>query len=290
MNSENYTKKELKTDKSKRSLLERLGKILGGDPKDRDELIDMLKEAQKKRLFDTDALSMIEGVLLVSEMQVRDIMIPRAQMVVVQRDDDLEDILPVVADSTHSRFPVVGDSKDSVVGILLAKDLLPYFRELDHDESEKRAFNCRDIMRKVVFVPESKRLNMLLKEFRSGRNHMAMVRDEYGGVSGLVTIEDVLEQIVGEIVDEHDIDEEAFILKHSEHEYTLKALTPLEEFNDYFDAHWDDSQFDTLGGYLMKAFGHIPERDESITLDQYEFKVLKADSRRIYLLHLNVKS
>ncbi|RMH20329.1 MAG: CBS domain-containing protein [Gammaproteobacteria bacterium] len=275
-----------KNGEAKRSLLDRIGQVLNAEPRDRDDLVRILKEAQRNRLFDVDALSMIEGVLQVSEMQVRDIMIPRAQMVVVQRDAALQEILPVVSQSSHSRFPVVGENRDEVVGILLAKDLLPFF--IESDEPQQQKFSIRDIMRKAVFVPESKRLNMLLKEFKSGRNHMAIVRDEYGGVAGLVTIEDVLEQIVGEIVDEHDIDEEGFILKHHDHEYTVKALTPLEEFNAYFDAHFDESEFDTLGGVLMKSFGHVPERGETVQIDRFLFRVLKSDSRRIHLLHLDI--
>ncbi len=267
-----------------RTWLERLGQALSGEPKSRQELLEILREAQQRHLLDADALAMIEGVLEVSEMQVREIMIPRAQMVVVERDATLEEILPVVTESAHSRFPVVGDSKDEVVGIILAKDLLAYFQG-----DRRRSFNMRDILRPAVFIPESKRLNVLLKEFRASRNHMAIVVDEYGGVDGLVTIEDVLEQIVGEIVDEHDVEEEIYIMKHSEHEYTVKARTPIEEFNEYFGSDLSDEECDTIGGHVMRQFGHLPKRGEAIDIGQFRFKVLHADSRRINLLQLILK-
>jgi magnesium and cobalt transporter len=191
--------------------------------------------------------------------------------------------MPIVTRSAHSRFPVVGDSKDEVIGILMAKDLLTYFIN-DRDQS----FNVRDILRPVVFIPESKRLNVLLNEFRSSRNHMAIVVDEYGGAAGLVTIEDVLEQIVGEIIDEHDIDEGTYIMKHSDANYTLKALLPIEDFNEYFGADFSDEEFDTVGGLVMNAFGHLPKRGELLDIGSYRFKVLHADSRRIHLLQLSL--
>jgi magnesium and cobalt transporter len=268
---------------TQRSWLDKLSQALLGEPRDRQQLIEILRESQQRHLLDIDALAMIEGVLEVSEMQVRDIMIPRAQMVVVERDASLKDILPTVTQSAHSRFPVIGDSKDEVIGILMAKDLLAYFMD-----GGNQTFNVRDILRPVVFIPESKRLNVLLNEFRSSRNHMAIVVDEYGGAAGLVTIEDVLEQIVGEIIDEHDIDEGTFIMKHSEVNYTLKALLPIDEFNEYFGADFSDEEFDTIGGLVMNAFGHLPKRGEVRDIDRFRFKVLHADSRRIHLLQLTI--
>jgi len=228
---------------------------------------------------------MIEGVLQVSEMQVRDIMIPRAQMVVVERDAPLEKIIPVLTASAHSRFPVIGDSRDEVVGILLAKDLLAYF-----GNNGPRVFNIRDVLRPAVFIPESKRLNVLLKEFRASRNHMAIVVDEYGGVAGLVTIEDVLEQIVGEIADEHDIDEDADIKPYKDDIYTVKALTTVNDFNEYFNADFSDEEFDTIGGLVMQSFGYLPKRGESADIGRFHFRVLHADNRRIYLLRVTPRT
>jgi len=269
-----------KDDKPQKSLLERIGQALAGDPKDRDELLNFIREAQKQSIIDPDALLMMEGVVSVADMQVRDIMIPRSQMVVVERDSSSETVLPVIIESAHSRFPVIGENRDEVVGILLAKDLLQYLRD------GKQEFNLRESLRPAVFVPESKRLNVLLKEFRQSRNHMAIVVDEYGGVAGLVTIEDVLEQIVGEIEDEHDIDEGTFILKHDEHTATVKALTPIDEFNEFFGTGFSDDEFDTIGGLVMQGFGHMPKRDEELRLGGFCFKLLRADSRRIYLMQV----
>ena len=266
---------------SSRSWLERLSFALLGEPKDREQLVESLRDAQQRELLDPEALTMIEGVLQVAEMQVRDIMVPRAQMAVVERDAVLETILPVVIESAHSRFPVIGDNRDEVVGILLAKDLLAYC-----GQEQATDFNVRDILRPAVFIPESKRLNVLLKEFRASRNHMAIVVDEYGGVAGLVTIEDVLEQIVGEIVDEHDIEEDAYIKKHNDNVCAVKALTPIEEFNHYFLSNFSDDEFDTIGGLVMHRFGRLPRRGEVISIDRFRFKILNADSRRIHLLQV----
>ena len=266
----------------KRSWLERLGQALQGELKDRDQLIEVLQEAQKNTVIDYDALTMIEGVIGVSEMQVRDIMIPRSQMVVVERDADLKVILQTVVESAHSRFPAVGENRDEVIGILLAKDLLPYFLD-----GENIRFNLRDILRPAVFIPESKRLNVLLKEFRASRNHIAIVVDEYGGVAGMVTIEDVLEQIVGEIEDEHDVEEDAYILEHRNAEYTVKAITPIEDFNEHFQATFSDEEFDTIGGLVMNGFGHMPKRGEKLNLGDFHFKVLRASNRQIYLLQVS---
>jgi magnesium and cobalt transporter len=277
------------------SWLERLGQTLlnktfSSRPKDRDQLAMVLRDAQTHGLLDSDALAMIEGVLTVSDMQVRDVMVPRSQMIVVEESASPETFLPVVVESAHSRFPVVGDTRDEIVGILLAKDLLAYIGERDAKTAEGDSYkvDLRDMLRPAVFIPESKRLNVLLKDFRANRNHMAIVVDEYGGVAGLVTIEDVLEQIVGDIEDEHDFEDDAYIVKHSETQYTLKALTPVEDFNEYFGAELSDDEFDTMGGLLMQEFGRMPERDEKCRIGRYDFKVLRADSRRIYLLQMNV--
>jgi magnesium and cobalt transporter len=266
----------------KRSWLERLGQALQGELKDRDQLIEVLQEAQKNNIIDYDALTMIEGVIGVSEMQVRDIMIPRSQMVVVELDADMKVILQTVVESAHSRFPAVGENRDEVIGILLAKDLLPYFLD-----GENTRFNLRDILRPAVFIPESKRLNVLLKEFRASRNHIAIVVDEYGGVAGMVTIEDVLEQIVGEIEDEHDVEEDAYIFEHRNEEYTVKAITPIEDFNEHFQANFSDEEFDTIGGLVMNGFGHMPKRGEKLNLGDFHFKVLRASNRQIYLLQVS---
>jgi magnesium and cobalt transporter len=264
--------------------LDRLVEAFATSPRDRDQLIELLRSARERELLDTEALSMIEGVMQVSEMQVRDIMIPRASMDVVQRDDSLEDIVSIVTQSGHSRFPVIDDSRDSVVGVLLAKDLLRY-----RSTEEVEEFEIQDILRPAVFVPESKRLNVLLREFRNSQNHLAMVVDEYGGMAGLVTIEDVLEQIVGEIDDEHDFDEEAYyILRQSDNRFTIKALTPIEEFNEYFNTDYSNEDYDTVGGLIMQAFGHLPKREETIRVDDFEFRVLHVNNRRIGLLELRV--
>jgi magnesium and cobalt transporter len=222
----------------------------------------------------------MEGVLQVSDLQVRDIMIPRAQMAAVRRDDPLDAVLSNVIDSAHSRLPVIGEDRGEVVGIILAKDLLQFC-----GEGAKR-FNIRDILRSAVFVPESKRLNVLLKEFRASRNHMAIVVDEYGAAAGLVTIEDVLEQIVGEIEDEHDFDEGAFILKRSDREYTVKAHTDIEEFNEFFGTDFDTDDFDTIGGLVVNRMGHMPKRGERVDMAGLRFHVLRADSRKVRLMNV----
>ncbi len=268
---------------SQRSWIDRLSQALLGEPKDREELVHVLREAQSRGLFDVEAQAMIEGVLQVAEMQARDIMIPRSQMVVVSRDDSPEQIIPVAIESGHSRFPVVGESRDEVVGVLLAKDLLRYT-----SRNENQAFSIREILRPAVFVPESKRLNILLKEFRASRNHLAIVVDEYGGVAGMVTIEDVLEQIVGEIEDEHDIDEDTFIRKYSDVNYTVKALTPIEDFNEYFETSFSDEEFDTIGGLVTHKLGRLPKRGETIILDSMSFQVINADNRRIHLMKVTL--
>ena len=264
------------TANGNRSLFSRLVQALGGEPRDRHELLQLLRHAQRRELFGRDALTMIEGVFQVSDMQARDIMIPRSQMVVVERDASLDDMLPAIIESGHSRFPVIDDNRDEVVGVLLAKDILRYFG----DDARSR-FDLRDILRSAVFVPESKRLNTLLQEFRESRNHMAIVVDEYGGTAGLITIEDVLEQIVGDIGDEHDIEEESPIREHGAGRYTMDALTPIEEFNSYFATNYSDEEFDTIGGLVVHQIGHLPAPGETATIDRFWFRILDADSRRI---------
>ena len=267
-------------DAPSRSFLNRLSHALLGEPDNRQELIEILREAQSRDLLDRDALDMIEGVFQVSEMQVRDIMVPRAQMDVIDKNDAPEDYLPSVIETGHSRFPMVDTDKDKIIGILLAKDLLRYFYN-----DKKSSFNINDMLRPAVFVPESKRLNVLLREFRSSRNHMAIVVDEYGGVAGLVTIEDVLEQIVGEIQDEYDFDaDDVMIMQRAEREFVAKALTPIAEFNTYFNTHFSDKEVDTIGGLIMITLGRLPKRGEKIEIDGLRFEVLRADSRRVHLL------
>ena len=269
------------TNESDMNLFEKLSRIFLDIPQNRRELVEILQASEKRSLLDMDALSMIEGVLQVSEMQVRDIMIPRSHMVVLEEDTAYEDMLPVVIDSGHSRFPVIGENRDEIVGVLLAKDLLRYV-----DEEKRKEFDIKDVLRQTIFVPESKRLNVLLKEFRDSRNHMAIVIDEYSGVAGLVTIEDVLEQIVGDIDDEHDVEDVGNIRRMGVNRYSIKALTPVEEFNDFFESGFNEEEADTLAGLLMKHLGHMPKRGETISIDNYLFKIMSADSRRIKHVHL----
>jgi magnesium and cobalt transporter len=262
-----------------RSWLERLGVFLAGEPEDRKDLLELLRAAQKRNLLEPEALAMIEGVMQVSELRVRDIMIPRSQMTVVSQDVELETIFPLVIESAHSRYPVIGEDRTEVVGILLVKDLMVH-------SLKDRSRLVREIMRPALFVPESKRLNVLLKEFRANRSHMAIVVDEYGAAAGLVTIEDVLEQIVGDIEDEHDFGEEEYIFRKNDQEFTLKALTPIDEFNDYFYADLNDDQFDTVGGLIVHHLGHVPKRGEKVEIGRFRFIVLRADNRRVHLLKL----
>lgn len=262
----------------KPSWLERLGALLLREPEDREQLVDLLHSAYERNLLDADALSMIEGVLQVSEIQVREIMIPRSNMEVVDINETPDQFIPLVIQSGHSRFPVVDRDKDEVVGILLAKDLLRYY-------AGEEEFNVREMLRPAVFVPESKRLNVLLRDFRSNRNHMAIVVDEYGGVAGLVTIEDVLEQIVGEIEDEHDFDEvEDSIVRDLSGHYRVKAATEIDDFNAVLGTQFSDEDFDTVGGLVIAHFGRLPKRGEQVTIDGLRFLVLRADSRRVHSL------
>jgi magnesium and cobalt transporter len=266
--------------------LRRLGQRLGGGVRSREQLLEMLKEASDQNLIDPDALAVFQGALDTAELQARDIMVPRAQMVVVRADWPLGKIVQVVTESGHSRFPVISDSKDQVAGILLAKDLLKITASLPGASAE--LFELARWLRPNAFVPESKRVNMLFKDFRGSRNHMAIVVDEYGGVAGLVTIEDVLEQIVGPIADEYDDAEGARILKQDERRYQVHGLTTIPEFNRYFDADFSDAEFDTVGGLVIHRFGHMPRRGESVKLGRFTFNVQRADSRRVHLLQVTV--
>ncbi|QDC46384.1 CBS domain-containing protein [Candidatus Methylopumilus universalis] len=267
----------------KSKLIERLSHFLLRGPEDREQLFELLKSSYEKNLMDADSLSMIEGVLQVSEMQVRDIMIPRSQMDVIDISHPPEKFIPFVIETAHSRFPVIEDDKNDVIGILLAKDLLKYYAGDD--------FEIRDMLRPTVFIPESKRLNVLLKEFRGSRNHIAIVVDEYGGVSGMVTIEDVLEQIVGEIEDEFDFDEtEDNIIQDKNGHYRVKASTEIEDFNDYFNVRFSNEEFSTIGGLIIHAFGHLPKRDEKITFEGFKITILRADSRKLYSVLLEIDS
>lgn len=268
-----------------RSWFERLGDFLLREPQDREQLVALLRDAGQRHLLDPAALAMIEGVLQISSMQVRDIMIPRSQIVAIIADQGVQDFLPQVIESGHSRFPVLSEDRGEVEGILLAKDLL----EVAFHSPEKKRFNLHDILRPAVFVPESKRLNTLLQEFRSNRNHMAIVVNEYGNIAGLVTIEDILELIVGDIDDEYDVgDEEPDVKLISESEYSVKALTPIEEFNEFFSVSLDTEEYDTIGGFLTNRFGYVPKTGEIIVIDNLEFRVIHADGRRIRTLQVKL--
>ena len=262
---------------SRPSLLERLSALLTRAPEDREDLLELLHSAFERNLLDADALSIIEGALSVSDIQVREIMVPRAQMDVIDIDESLEAIVETVIAAAHSRFPVTGDNRDDVIGILLAKDLLRYFAD--------KEFDLRDTLRPAVFIPESKRLNVLLREFRASRNHMAIVVDEYGGVAGLVTIEDVLEQIVGDIDDEYDFDEDADnIVLDNSGRYRVKADTEIADFNAAFATDCPDDEFDTIGGLVIAQLGRLPKRGETVHIAGLRVQVLRADSRRVHTL------
>ncbi len=258
--------------------LERITAFILRQPGDREQLVELLRAAFQRNLFDSDALSMIEGVIQVSEIQARDIMIPRSQMEVIDISETPDKFIPFVIETAHSRFPVTENDKNNVIGILLAKDLLRYY-------AGEEEFDVREMLRPVVFIPESKRLNVLLKDFRTNRNHIAIVVDEYGGVAGLVTIEDVLEQIVGEIEDEHDFDEaEDNIVQDPDGHYRVKASTEIADFNEKLGAELSDEDYDTIGGLVLHTFGRLPKRGESVTVGDFKFTVLRADSRRLYTL------
>lgn len=256
----------------------RLKQFLQVEPQNKDELISLLRDAQIRSLIDSETLGMIEGVIQFSQMRVRDIMLPKKQITFISLHDDFNKIVETVTSSGHSRFPVMDDDEDDIIGILHAKDLLRFNGQTEDE------FDLSDIIRLATFVPESKRLDVLLSEFRNNRNHMALVVDEYGAVSGFVTIEDVIEQIIGDIEDEFDIDEEAYLKAHGDSQYIIKAHMPIEEFNEQLNCHFSDEVYDTIGGIVMAGFGYLPKRGEIITLDQFEFKVINADARRIKLL------
>ncbi len=276
------SKKNDATKNGSVSLIKKLQALFSGKPENMHDLIDRLREFETTGMLNHDALIMIEGALQICEMQVRDIMIPRVQMIVVKNDADPEAILATVVESGHSRFPVIGGDKDEISGILLAKDLLNYFCNPKEHE-----FNIKDMMRLALYVPESKSLNTLLREFRTNRNHMAIVVDEYSGVAGLVTMEDVIEEIVGQIEDEHDTDNEEYIKPYRRSRFTVNALTPIDEFNRFFNTQLSDSEYDTIGGLILKAFGRVPKRGEHIEFEGFTVKVLRADKRRVLLLRIS---
>ena len=265
-------------DPSRPSLLERLSALILREPGDREQLAQLLRSAYTRNLLDADAMSIIEGALTVSEMQVRDIMIPRAQVDFIDINEPIESIIPQVISTAHSRFPVIDQNRDDVIGVLLAKDLLRYY-------AGEEEFNVREMLRPAVFVPEAKRLNVLLREFRASRNHMAIVVDEYGGAAGLVTIEDVLEQIVGDIEDEYDFDEASDnILPEQGGRLRVKALTQIADLNAALGTHFADEAADTVGGLVIKHLGRLPKRNETVVIDGTRFNVLRADTRRVYTL------
>ncbi|NIB40109.1 CBS domain-containing protein [Pseudomaricurvus alkylphenolicus] len=268
-----------------KSWLDKVLNAFSAEPKSREELLEIIREAADNKVVNPDELEIIQGALDVADQQVREIQVPRSQMVCINIDDQPADLLPTVIESGHSRFPVVGESTDDIRGILLAKDLLSLI--LNGTDN----FVLENIIRPATIIPESKRLNVLLREFRENRYHMALVIDEYGGISGLVTIEDILEEIVGEIEDETDDDaDDAFIRKVADNDYIVKALTPIEDFNEFFGSGFDEDEFDTIGGILMRAFGHLPQRNEVADIDGYQFRVLYADNRQIHLLRLTSPS
>ena len=264
-----------------KTFFDKISTLISGEPKNTDELLDVLKAAQERELIDDEALGTIRGAIVIAEMQVREIMIPRTQMVIVKLADQAKDFLPAIIESQHSRFPVIGDKPDDIIGILLAKDLLPLAAQNKLEKAD-----LKDLIRPATFVPESKRLNVLLSDFRTNRNHVAIVINEYGGVAGLVTIEDVLEQIVGEIEDEHDNEEDYLIKRSAADQFIVKAVTPIEDFNEHFNTDFSEDEFDTIGGIVMNHFGHLPERDETARIGHYLFKVLNADNRTIRLLEV----
>jgi magnesium and cobalt transporter len=256
----------------------RLKQFLQGEPQDQEELVSLLRDAQIRSLISSEALAIIEGAILFSKMRARDIMLPKNQMVCINQDDEYQDIINVVTRTGHSRFPVTGENPDEIVGILHAKDLLRFQTE------RLETFDLFDICRQVTFIPESRPLDSLLSEFRSNKNHMAIVVDEYGEISGFVTIEDIIEQIIGDIEDEFDIDEDAYIKTHDDHCYIIKAHTPIEEFNEQLHTKFSDETYDTISGIVMNKFGYLPKRGEAIVIDDFEFKIINADARRIKLI------
>ncbi len=272
----------------RRSWLDRIGSMLSGEPSTREDLVELLRDAQADGLIAADTLRMMEGAIAVSDLTVGDVMIPRAQMIALSADERFLTLMKQVVESGHSRFPVHGEQRDEILGILLAKDLLRGV-VADHDPAHGTG-KVRELLRPAVLIPESKKLNVLLREFRQSRNHMAIVIDEYGGVAGLVTIEDVLEQIVGEIDDEHDEAEDttALIAAQADGQFVVDALTPISDFNARFGADFDDDEYDTIGGLVTAAIGHLPEAGEELTLGRFSFRIARADARRLHALHLSV--
>lgn len=272
------------TSGSSKGWLDKLVQSFNGEPKSKEDLVDMITDAEQREVIDPQTREMIEGVMGVNEMRVRDIMIPRAQMITINIDESVDQFLPIMLDSAHSRFPVINEDKDHIEGILLAKDLLSYAFDAEKD------FQLKDVLRPAVIVPESKRVDVLLKEFRQQRYHMAIVVDEYGGVSGLVTIEDILELIVGEIEDEHDTEENESddIRPLNTYTYSVKALTPIEDFNTFFETQYSVEQADTIGGIVLKAFGHMPMTDDEIEIEGLLFKITNSDKRRLLQLKVTL--
>lgn len=278
----------MKTDDEKnqkdRSWLERLSAMIAREPQNQEQVMEILRDAEDRDVLSSEMLGMIERILQVSEMQVREVMIPKAKMSMIENDDTLDEIIPIIIESGHSRFPVIDNNEGKIVGVLLAKDVLKIIWKKETEE-----FDISKIARTPVFTSQSKRLDILLREFRANHNHLAIVLDEYGHVAGLVTIEDVLEQIVGEIEDEYDFDEEdVYIKKLADEAFIVKAQTPIEEFNKYFHSTFDEEDFDTIGGIISQHFGHLPKRGEHIKLQGLRFKILHSDSRRVYLLEVKL--
>lgn len=273
------------TDSPRKGLREWLSDLFSDEPANLSDIVTVLKGAAERQLIDLDVLNIVVGALHVGEMHARDVMIPKSSLVVLNEDQELKELLPIIVESRHSRFPVIGESLDDIKGILHAKDLLPLMME-----EERQKFSMKDCIRSASVIPESKRLNDLLQEFRSTRNHMAVVVDEYGQVSGVVTIEDVLEQIVGDIEDEHDVDEDTLVTQIEPSIFHVKALMPIEDFNERFATNISEDEFDTIGGIVLQAFGHMPERGEEIEVASINFEVLNADSRRVRLLRVKTNS
>lgn len=263
------------------NILNRIHLAISKKPSSKLALLNILRQSTKSEVISQESLNMIEGVLQVSDMQVRDIMVPRSQMIVLEKDSKLEEFLPQMIESGHSRFPVVGENRDEVLGTLLAKDLLPFIAKSEDN------VNLKDLIRPAMVIPESKRLNILLKEFRAKKQHMAIIADEYGGISGLVTIEDVLEQIVGDIEDEFDVEENINIIEQGNDKFQVQALTTIEEFNEHFNTKFSDDEFDTVGGLVLSAIGHLPKKNETTTIDGFHVKILSSDKRRIKLLEIS---
>ena len=276
---------EDRSSNGQKSWLGKLTQAFAHEPKNRQELLELLRDAHQNKLLDSEALAIVEGAIQVADLQVRDIMVPRSQMISIKASQTPREFLPAVIDAAHSRYPVIGESHDDVLGVLLAKDLLPLILKEGGDSDD-----VRTLLRPATFVPESKRLNVLLREFRQSRNHMAIVIDEHGGVAGLVTIEDVLEQIVGDIDDEHDEaeDPQALMRAQADGLFVVDALTPIADFNERFDADFDDDEYDTIGGLVTAAIGHLPEAGEELALGRFVFRVSAADARRVHAFHVDV--